>query len=189
MIDIGSLQQHKIRFSDGVLDKLMQHTCFDLTCSHSHFPSNSTLFPTDPPFFNTQSHQVRRLSISTSYLDLPSQNPTLTLPSHLPRSSSLSLLSVSRAPLLWTQTRVYISHTLRLSFSPPSFHTLTFPTRSCLDLFSLNSNPQKPTPSSNKMPPKKKTGTATDGAGDGAEGGVSFSVSFFFPSLRIAEQF
>jgi hypothetical protein len=145
MIDIGSLQQHKIRFSDGVLNKLMQHTCFDFIFSHSHFPSTSTLFPTDPPFFNTQSHQVK----STLHFYILSRSTISKSHTHPSFSSSpliltLTSLRLSSLASLDPDTTIYLPHSpsLFLSFSPPSFHTLTFPTRSCLDLFSLNSNPQ-----------------------------------------------
>jgi hypothetical protein len=99
MIDTGSLQQHRIRFSDGGLNKLMQHTCFDLTFSHSRLPRTSTLFPTDPPIFKIQSHKVK-----ATYRPPSSSRPAI--------SKSHTHLSCSSSPLILT----LISH----HFSSPA---------------------------------------------------------------------
>jgi hypothetical protein len=136
MIDIGRLQ-HRIRFSDGGLNRLMQHTCPDLMFSHSHLPRTSTLFPTDPPIFKTQSHKVKatsrppslsRPAISKSYTPF-----LLIFPTH-PHSHFSPFLE----PRFSGHRHEYISPTLAISLllssSQPSFHTLTFPTHFCLDL-------------------------------------------------------
>jgi hypothetical protein len=192
MIDIGRLQ-HRIRFSDGGLNRLMQHTCPDLMFSHSHLPRTSTLFPTDPPIFKTQSHKVKATSRPPS-LSRPAISKSYT---HLSCSSSPLILTLtshhfSSPASLDTDTSIYLPLSPSLFFSLPLHHPSTHShfqhtfVSTCLDLFRLVSTqlqPTNPTPSSNTMPPKKKTGTATDGAGD-ENGGVSFSVSFFHTFSR-----